>query len=206
MRASTEEIVQFAAGLIVDGVRLDTRELALRFEMSRTTLFRRVGNREELMGKALWWLADRALERAVARWDEQYGQALHDERDVLRCLRILEFYGEVAVNDAGFVGLLENEPVVAMRVLTDPHGQVQPRVVAAHVALFERDAADGGFVPLVDLPTLGYAAVRLQEAILYSDVLTGHTANFPTAVLLVRKLVEGVLRGPSGDIARSTLV
>ncbi|MFC6012544.1 QsdR family transcriptional regulator [Nocardia lasii] len=197
MRASTDEIVQFAAGLVVEGARLDTREIAIRFEMSRTTLFRRVGNREELMGKALWWLADRALVRAVARWEEQYGQAVRDERGVLRCLRILEFYGEVAVNDAGFVELLEKEPVVAMRVLTDPHGQVQPRAVAAHVALFDRDVADGGLVPLIDLQTLGYAAVRLQEAILYSDVLTGHTANFPTAVLLVRQLVEGVLRAPA---------
>ncbi|MBO2451113.1 hypothetical protein J4573_28715 [Actinomadura barringtoniae] len=199
MRASSDEIVQYAAGLIVEGVRLDTREIAARFGMSRTTLFRRVGNREELMGEALWWLAERALARAAERWDDQYGTAVRDEKGVLRSLRVLEFYGATAVNDAGFVRLLENEPVVAMRVLTDPHGRVQPRAAAAHVALFERDVADGGFMPLVDLETLGYAAVRLHEAVLYSDVLAGHTANFPAAVTLVRKLVEGVLQVPNAD-------
>ena len=44
------------------------------------------------------------------------------------------YRADVAGNQ-GFRRLLDDEPTVAIRVLTDPHGRVQPRVMAAHVAL-----------------------------------------------------------------------
>ncbi|GAA2127497.1 QsdR family transcriptional regulator [Actinomadura napierensis] len=196
MHAPADEIVQYAAGLIRERVRLDTSEIAARFGMSRTTLFRRVGNREKLMGEALWWLADRTLRRADDRWEEQYGSAVRDEKGWLRCLRILEYYGTAVVTEPGFAWLLENEQPVAMRVLTDPDGLVQPRLIAAHVALLARDVADAGLTPLVDLQTLGFAVVRLEDAIIYSDVMAGHTEHFPKALTLVQQLVEGVLQVP----------
>ncbi|MEV0761795.1 QsdR family transcriptional regulator [Nocardia sp. NPDC050435] len=193
MYATPEEIVRYAADLIRSGTRLDTQAIAAQFGMSRTTLFRKVGNREQLLGEALWWLAEAALSRANDRWQREYGTALRDDRGRLRSLRILEYYGATVVGDPGFAWLLENDPT-ALRVLTNPQGEVQPRLIAAHATLFDRDILEGGLAPVVDVQTLSFAVVRLEDAILYSDVLAGHAANFPAAVTLVQHLVESVLQ------------
>ena len=71
MSLTADEIVRTAAHWIDRGVRLDTRTLATELGISRSTLFRRVGNREDLMGDALWYLADRTMaSRETRRWDK----------------------------------------------------------------------------------------------------------------------------------------
>ncbi|MFE6864025.1 QsdR family transcriptional regulator [Nocardia sp. NPDC057668] len=196
MPAYADEIVQYAAGLIQARVRLDTGEIAARFGISRSTLFRRVGNREKLMGEALWWLARGALDRARSRWERDYGGVVRNDEGRLRYLWILERYGLAIMRDQGFVWLLENDHLTAMRVLTDPAGAVQPRLIAAHLELLTRDVADAGLTPLVDLETLAFAVVRLADALFYSDIMAGHTEHFPKVTLLLRQLVEGAVQIP----------
>jgi len=60
-------IVAAAARWIQDGRRLDMQGLADELGMSRVTLFRRIGSREALLGKALWMLTQCTLETAAAR-------------------------------------------------------------------------------------------------------------------------------------------
>src|SRR2546430_16842467 len=45
--------------------------LADELGVSRVTLFRRVGSREELISQALWRLTERMLELAVERWEAE---------------------------------------------------------------------------------------------------------------------------------------
>ncbi|MGV9408714.1 QsdR family transcriptional regulator [Nocardia sp. NPDC003693] len=196
MQASAEEIVQYAAGLIQDRERLDTREIAARFGISRSTLFRRVGNREALMGAALWWLAQGALGRARSRWEREFGSVVRNDAGRLRYLWILEQYGLAIMRDKGFAWLLENDHLTAMRVLTDPEGAVQPGLIAAHLDLLTRDVTDAGLSPLVDLETLAFAVVRLADALFYSDIMAGHTEHFPKVTLLLQQLVEGTVQIP----------
>src|SRR5262245_60774018 len=203
MVATADQIVEYAAHQIVAGVRLDTTEVAARHGIGRTTLFRRVGNREELMGEALWWLADRTFGEARNRWDEQYATATRDEQGCLRCLRVMEFFSAAVATNKGFGLLLQNEPAVAIRVLTDPSGRVQPRMIRTYVELLERDIRDADLAALVDVETLGYAIVRLGESIIYSDTLAGLGSTWPTAHILVRKLVEGVLVAPAHRARRA---
>ncbi|MFI5083087.1 MAG: hypothetical protein ACHQCE_18605, partial [Streptosporangiales bacterium] len=58
-------IVSTAARWIFEGRRLDMQGLADELGVSRVTLFRRVGSREELISQALWRLTERMLELAV---------------------------------------------------------------------------------------------------------------------------------------------
>ena len=53
----------FAAAVdaFVAGQRLDMRSLARRIGMARATLYRRAGNREQLLDQVLWWRARRLL-------------------------------------------------------------------------------------------------------------------------------------------------
>jgi AcrR family transcriptional regulator len=197
MVATADGIVEYAAHQVLAGVRLDTTEIAARHGIGRTTLFRRVGNREELMGEALWWLAARTFVDAQSRWDGEYATATRDEHGCLRCLRVMEYFAVAISSNKGFGLLLQNETAAAIRVLTDPAGRVQPRMIRAYVDLLERDIRDAQLSALVDVETLGYAIVRLGESIIYSDTLAGLGSTMPTAHILVRKLVEGVLVTPS---------
>jgi len=50
-----------AADTFVAGQRLDMRSLARRLGVARATLYRRAGNREQLLDELLWWRARRLL-------------------------------------------------------------------------------------------------------------------------------------------------
>jgi AcrR family transcriptional regulator len=188
---TADEIVRTAAHWIGRGVRLDTRTLAAEVGISRSTLFRRVGNREDLMGDALWYMADRTMSTAVRDWEAAHGAAVRDPEGELRCLAVMRQYREAIATNDGFRRLLDDEPTVAIRVLTDPYGRVQPRVMTTHAELLRRDVEDGGFVPAVSLDSLCYAIVRLGEAFLYSDVLASRAPDLAAASTLLAALVEG---------------
>lgn len=188
---TAEEIVRTAAHWIGRGVRLDTRTFAAELGISRSTLFRRIGNREDLMGDALWYMADRTMAAAARAWEAEHGPAVRDGHGELRCLAVMRRYRSDIAGNPGFRRLLAEEPTVAIRVLTDPRGRVQPRVMRAHVDLLQTDIDAGGFVPAVSLESLCYAIVRLGEAFLYSDVLASRAPDLEAASTLLAALVEG---------------
>jgi hypothetical protein len=136
-------------------------------------------------------MADRTMAAAVRDWEKVNGQAVRDPDRELRCLAVMRRYREAIAGNPGFRRLLDEEPTVAIRVLTDPHGRVQPRVMTTHVELLRRDVEAGGFVPAVSLDSLCYAIVRLGEAFLYSDVLASRAPDLDAASTLLAALVEG---------------
>lgn len=187
---TAEEIVRTAAHWIGRGARLDTRTFAADLGISRSTLFRRVGNREDLMGDALWYMADRTMQAAERAWRKANGDVVRDAVGELHCLAVMRQYRSDIAGNQGFRKLLNDEPTVAIRVLSDPHGRVQPRVMAAHVELLRHDIDAGGFMPAVSLESLCYAIVRLGEAFLYSDVQVGRAPDLEAASTLIAALVE----------------
>jgi AcrR family transcriptional regulator len=188
--STAEEIVREAARWIGRGARLDTGTFAEGLGISRTTLFRRVGNREDLMGEALGYMADRTLAAAQRAWWAANGDLVRDASGELRCLAVMRRYRSDIAGNHGFRALLKDEPTVAIRVLTDPTGRVQPRVITAHLELLRRDVDAGGFLPAVSLESLCYAIVRLGEAFLYSDVQVGRAPDLEAASTLIAALVE----------------
>ncbi|GGS31436.1 MULTISPECIES: QsdR family transcriptional regulator [Actinokineospora] len=190
MNAHPSEIVRMAARLVNQGARLDMSALAAELGISRTTLFRRVGNREDLLGEALWLLSDKTMRAADKRWHAMHGDAVRDPDDGLRCLWIMAWYREAIAGHQGMRMLLDEEPVAAIRVLTDPAGRVQPRVIQSYVDLLDRDVDAGGFVPVVDVKTLAYAIVRLGETFLYSDVLASRSPDLAAVGTLIGRLVD----------------
>lgn len=198
MTVSTDDIVRHAAKDLFNGTRLDLSRMSAELGISRATFFRRVGNREDLMGAALLLLSDRTWADSIARWREANGDAPRDAAGRLRCLWVMESYRrEVAASD-GLRKLIDSEPVVAMRVLTDPRGRVQPTLIEAHTALIGADVEAAGLRPLVGLPDLSYAVVRLGESFLYADVLASRPVDLAVATTLLDTLVLGALGTHTG--------
>jgi AcrR family transcriptional regulator len=180
-------IVAVAARWIQDGRRLDMQGLADELGISRVTLFRRVGSREALLGKALWMLTQCTLETAAARWEAERPEGeLHTPGTGRHINAIVS-------QSKGLRRLLDDEPTLTIRVLTDPRGRVQTGIVAFVEELLRRDIEEFGLVTLIEPDALAYALVRLGESFLYADVLAARRPDVETANRLQRALIEGVL-------------
>lgn len=189
MAANTEltaQCVSLAAHWIFDGRRLDMQGLADELGISRATLFRHAGSREKLMGSALQLLTRRMLAMAQEQWEaERPPGELHTTGTGRRI-------NEFVAGSAGIHRLLDDEPALALRLLTDPRGPVQTEVVACVADLLRRDVAEFGLVLPIDPDTLAYALVRLAESFLYADVLAARKPDVETASQLLGALVEGL--------------
>ncbi len=180
-------IVATAARWIYDGRRLDMQGLADELGVSRVTLFRRVGSREELLSQALWLLTERMLEAAAAQWEAERPEGELHTPGTGRHINALVSQSE------GLRRLLDDEPTLTIRVLTDPRGRVQTGIVAFIEELLRRDVTEFGLVTLIEPGALAYALVRLGESFLYADVLAARKPDVATANRLQQALIEGIL-------------
>jgi hypothetical protein len=183
--------VALAAQWVRDCRRLEMRGLAEELGISRVTLFRQVGTREDLLDQALWVLAEASLEAAVQRWESRRpAGALHSPGT------FREFNGIVS-RSKGLRRLLDEEPTATIRVITGPGRRVRTGVTGHVEAVLRRDIAEFALVPLIEPGALAYALVRLGESFLYADVIADRQPDVDTADQLQRTLIEGVLR-PAG--------
>jgi len=154
--------------------------------VSRVTLFRQAGGRAELLSKALWVLTDATLVIAARRWEAERPAG------ALRSPGTGRHVNAIVSRSPGLRRLLDDEPALTIRVLTDPRGRVQSGVVAFTEAMLRRDVAAFGLVPLIEPDALAYALVRLGESFLYADVLAARQPDVATADRLQQALIEGV--------------
>ncbi|WP_280184259.1 QsdR family transcriptional regulator [Nocardia cyriacigeorgica] len=193
MSITPEDVYRRAARAIAHGQRLEVNALIDELHVSRATLFRKAGNREQILGEAIWWMAEHSLGGASARWRRAYGGAVRDGTGTLRCVRIITDHGAAVAADRGVRRLLDEEPKLTMRVLTDPFGAVQPRMIVRVQQLIADDVRAAALQPSVALDDLSYAVVRLGESMLYADILAGRKPNIENANTLVGALITGVL-------------
>ncbi len=181
-----DPFVLLASRWVHEGRRLDMQGLADELGVSRVTLFRHVGGREALLGQALWLLTEHMLDLASAQWEAIRPEGeLHTPGTGRRVNAIVS-------ESTGLRRLLDDEPVLTLRVLTDPLGPVQPGVVAFVERLLRRDIAEFGLVTIIEPDALAYALVRLSESFLYADVLANRMPDVATADRLQQALIQGV--------------
>lgn len=181
--AQTDRAVELAARWVLAGRRLEMQGLADELRVSRVTLYRQVGGREVLLGKALWKLTEATLVLAERRWEAERPPG------ELSSVGTGRYVNAIVSRSPALRRLLDDEPALTIRVLTDPRGQVQPGVVAFIDALIRRDMAEHGLVPLIEPDALAYALVRLGESFLYADVLAARTPDVATADRLQQALI-----------------
>jgi AcrR family transcriptional regulator len=183
----TARIVATAARWINEGRRLDMQGLADELGVSRVTLFRRVGSREDLLSQALWLLTERMLEAAAAQWEAERPEGELHTPGTGRHINAM------VAGSEGLRRLLDDEPALTIRVLTDPRGRVQAGIVAFIEDLLRRDVAEFGLVTIIEPGALAYALVRLGESFLYADVLAARKPDVATANRLQQALIEGIV-------------
>jgi AcrR family transcriptional regulator len=189
VKVSRDDVIAAAMARFDAGDRVDMQELAAELGVSRVTLYRRVSGREELLGEAIRRVAERTVTTLEGIW-----HGLPEPRELRSVWVLVRFNAAVAAN-RGMRTFLDAEPEMAIRVLTDPRGLVQPYVTEAIRQLIAADEEAGRMVPVIEAGALAYALVRLGESFLYADILASRETDVDAAnVLEIALLKSGEVR------------
>jgi AcrR family transcriptional regulator len=179
-------IFTVAVDTFVAGQRLDMRSLARRTGVGRATLYRRVGNREQLLDQVLWWRARRLLADQV--------QASADLTGTDRLIAVIGGVLCAIGTDHPVRRFLESDPETALRLLTGPRSTVHQGMAKALESLIDLERGRGTFDASLDTPTLAFAIVRVSEGFLYSDVIADRAPDIGRAVTVIEALLRGLDR------------
>jgi AcrR family transcriptional regulator len=177
----TVRAFRIARHAFLDGERIDMGELAARLEVDRTTLFRWVGNRDQLLAEVMWSIAAPTFDRAA-----ELSRRLSDGERVVEILgRFIE-----ALNQAEFFRvLLRREPARALRLLTTGDSPIAARYRSVLAALLAREYGSST-VHGMAVDELAYLLVRITEAYVYADLITGEQPSSRRARAAVRLLLR----------------
>jgi AcrR family transcriptional regulator len=168
----------------VSGQRLDMQALAQRASIGRATLYRRVGNREQLLDEVIWWRARRMLVAQVRATTALEG--------VTRITAVIGGVLGVVERDKPLRAFLESEPEAAMRILTGTRSTVQRGMARALENLITLERERGTFEADLDTPTLAYAIVRICDGFLYADVIADRPPDTGRAITVIEALLLGL--------------
>jgi AcrR family transcriptional regulator len=186
--ASREDVLAAASHRYLRGRRVDVQAIAAELGLGRTTIYRWFGSRDDLLGEVIGAAAAPLLEDARRRARGSGAPALLDTFD--RFNRSLA--GAPALRR-----FVESEREAALRVITSGAGRVQPRMVAMITGLIASEVDAGSYRPTVEISTLGYAIVRLAEAFLFNDAVSGMRGDVDRL-----RDVEGAILGVSPSRTR----
>ena len=173
-----------AVDMFVTGQRLDMRSLARRIGVARATLYRRAGNREQLLDQVLWWRARRLLADQL--------RANADVTGTDRLTAVIAGVLHAIGADRPVRMFLESDPETALRLLTGPRSAVHQGMAKALENLIDLERGRGAFDARLDTPTLAFAIVRVSEGFLYSDVIADRPADIGRAVTVIEALIRGL--------------
>ena len=181
-----DPIFAAAVDTFVAGQRLDMRSLARLVGVARATLYRRVGNREQLLDQVLWWRARLLLADQVRASSHLTGTD-----------RLTAVIGGVVRGigaDRPVRMFLESDPETALRVMTGIHSTVHQGMAAALENLIDLERSRGAFDASLDTPTLAFAIIRLADGFLYSDVIADRAPGIDRATTVIEALLVGLDR------------
>jgi AcrR family transcriptional regulator len=164
-----------------DAERIDMSALADEVGVNRVTLYRWVGSRDQLLVEVVWSLGLSTLEKVRA-------QATGTGAE--RIVQVVTRFLEAVISNAGMQRWLAEEGEHAMRLLTRPDRDFQPRLIATIEGLLKEEAAAGCLDLPVDLQEVAYVIVRLMESYTYLDLITGDRPDARRAEPILRMLLR----------------
>ena len=172
---------RIARGWFLAGRRIEMRELAAELGVNRATLFRWVGNRDDLLAEILWSLAEPTLAAAIDDAPGHGGQ---------RIATAIGRFATLIDQAAFFRDFLRREPERALRILTTRAGTVQSRLVTAIETFLREEITAGQLDPPLPPHDLAYLIVRIVESFVYADIITGEQIDIARTEQAIAALVR----------------
>ncbi|GAB3321960.1 QsdR family transcriptional regulator [Geodermatophilus aquaeductus] len=159
------------------GTRVDMGPLAAGLGVDRATLFRWVGNRDQLLTEVIWSLFVPTWRRAVAG----AGGA-----GAPRVVDALTRVTRDVCSSEPFRTHLRREPDRALRLLTTRAADYQVRVTGAFADLL---GGSGVVLPL-PVPDTAYVLTRVAESFIYADLIAGAEPDAAKAAVVYAALLR----------------
>ena len=184
------DVITLATRAYLDGEPIDMSALAHQLGIGRATLYRWVGNREELLGVVLAEATERtfraAERKALAAAGNDYVTGSAGGPDYV--VDVLARFMRAVLAAPGLKALTQREPMVFIRLATTP-GAIEDRAAVLIGGLLERER-DAGRLPLVlPVSALAVAIVRICDFHMYAHLLGRGAPEVETALEIVRVLV-----------------
>jgi AcrR family transcriptional regulator len=171
---------RLARRAMLAGQRIDMKDLATELGVDRATLFRWVGNRDQLLAEVIWSAAEPTWRHAVERAPGAgAGRVVAAFDRFVRDVIAAEF----------FAAYLRREPERALRLLTTKASGFQHRLVAEFERLLRHEHETWKMHLPLPAPDLAYLMVRIAESFIYSGLITGETPDATKAADAIRVLL-----------------
>ncbi|WP_420390136.1 QsdR family transcriptional regulator [Marinobacter sp.] len=163
-RATPADVILRARRLWLKGQRIHLASLSEELNIGRATLFRWIGNKDLLMGEALWSLYDSLRQDAI---DHTTGHGVDYVVGVFRYINSILLHSEPLRR------FVHDDPEYALKILTSSQSTLHSRTVEANTRILKEQVAAGFIQPPMNLESLSYFMVRLAESCLYADIIGG---------------------------------
>lgn len=167
-RADALTAFKVARKAFIASERLEMQELASQLGVSRATVFRWVGSRDELLAEVVWSVAEPTFQTAV-------DSIPTTKRGGERVVMAIGNFADLTVGSAFFMSFIQREPERAMRLLTTRASQFQRRLVARFEGLLTEEIEAGNLTLPMPAHDFAYMMVRIAEAFIYADPIAGET-------------------------------
>jgi AcrR family transcriptional regulator len=161
------------------GRRVDMRELAASLGVSRATLHRWVGGRDQLLVEILWAETASVLDNVSFT-----GRGAAGIADAIGA------FVRTVNASAPFRSFLQREPERALRLLTTKASLVQSRTIGKLAGLLSTEVSAGRLTTPLPVADLAYLLVRIGESFIYTDVITGEEPDASKAHAAVTALLS----------------
>jgi AcrR family transcriptional regulator len=181
-RPNADAALRLARRTFMAGDRLDLQTLASTLGVDRTTLFRWVGNRDQLLVAVLTSLSDPTLRDADATATGTGPE---------RIGRVVRMFSQALIDAPYYRAFLRRETERALRLITTKASPLQQHTVASYERLLAQERDRGHLRPAMDLHDLAYLMVRITESFVYADLITGEQPDAGKAEQAITALLRG---------------
>ncbi|GIF24765.1 AcrR family transcriptional regulator [Actinoplanes tereljensis] len=183
-----KEVLRAAAMHFLRSGGLDMDVLAAELNVSRATLYRVAGSRDELLAEAFWAIDRKLFTDAAAE---------NPPRDVESVIGLTRTFAEWLAGPSPLRQFFTTEPETATRLFISPVHGVYRRSVYAQRDIFR---AAGVLSDLSEEELLARSAVyvRIVELVLFGDLIGPIAVSFAVAEPALRSLLIDEVNGSNG--------
>jgi AcrR family transcriptional regulator len=162
--ASRDDVIEAGVHRYLRGRRVDVQAIAAEIGVGRATVYRWFGSRDNLIGQVVMRATEPVLAEARAGQEGKGGPGL---------LESFDRFNRALADAPALRAFVEQERDAALRLIASGAGIVQPRIVELITAMIVEEVEAGTYEPPVEPAILGYAIVKLAQAFLFNDSVTG---------------------------------
>jgi len=180
-------VINAATQAYLRGEAVDMSALAAQLSIGRSTLYRLVGNRDDLLEVVLAEATERTFRRAAAGATAEGGVDL--------VLDVINRFMHAVIDAEPLQALCKREPLVFIRLALLP-GAVEQIAAKLIAEMLQTEVTAGRLEASLPATTLSQAIVRMCDAHLYAPLLGGTEPEIDTALDLVAALLSHLNRPP----------